>query len=74
VSDKPILVVWRDAFFQFDEEEDERADYLVETVGWVLKDGPKFLVLAQERLPDGDGWRAITHIPLDIIESRKEFA
>jgi hypothetical protein len=75
VSDAPILVIWRDAWFEFDHDEtEERTDYLVETVGWVVNDGPKFLSIAQERLPNGDGFRAVTHIPVSTIETRKEFA
>ena len=30
--------------------------------------GPRFLSIAQEVLPDGDGFRAVTHIPRSIIE------
>ena len=65
-----VLVTWRDAFFDFDQKdpEDYRADYLVHTVGFLLSDGPKFVSLAQEVLPDGDGFRAVTHIPLSIVE------
>ena len=68
------LVVWRDAFFDFDRKPDEetRPDYLVHTVGFVLADGPTFVSLAQEILPDDDGFRAVTHIPLAIVE-RLEF-
>jgi hypothetical protein len=64
------LVVWRDAFFDFDRKPDEetRPDYLVQTVGFVLADGPTFISLAQEVLPDDDGFRAVTHIPLAIVE------
>jgi hypothetical protein len=64
------LVVWRDAFFDFDRKPDEetRSDYLVHTVGFVLADGPTFVSLAQEVLPDDDGFRAVTHIPLAIVE------
>lgn len=64
------LVVWRDAFFDFDRKLDEetRPDYLVHTVGFVLADGPTFVSLAQEVLPDDDGFRAVTHIPLAIVE------
>jgi hypothetical protein len=64
------LVVWRDAFFDFDRKPDEetRPDYLVHTVGFVLADGPTFVSLAQEVLPDDDGFRAVTHIPLAIVE------
>ena len=64
------LVVWRDAFFDFDRKPDDetRPDYLVHTVGFVLADGPTFVSLAQEVLPDDDGFRAVTHIPLAIVE------
>jgi hypothetical protein len=30
--------------------------------------GPRFVSLAQEVLPDGEGLRAVTHIPLPIVE------
>lgn len=65
-----VLVVWRDAFFDFDRRPDEeaRSDYLVHTVGFLLANGPTFVSLAQEVLPDGDGFRAVTHIPLAIVE------
>lgn len=71
MSDAPIRVLWRDAWFDFEETE-ERTDYLVETVGWIVGDSPKFLSIAQERLPNGDGFRAITHIPVSCIVTRKE--
>jgi hypothetical protein len=66
-----VMVTWRDAYFDFDQQspEEPRADYLVHTVGFLLSDGPKFLSLAQEVLPDGDGYRAVTHIPRSIVES-----
>ena len=65
-----VLVIWRDAFFDFDQAsaEDVRPDYLVHTAGFLLADGPTFISLAQEVLPDGDGYRAVTHIPLSIVE------
>jgi hypothetical protein len=65
-----VLVIWRDAFFDFDQSDpdDVRPDYLVHTVGFLLTQGPKFISLAQEVLPDGDGYRAVTHIPLSIVE------
>ena len=67
----PLVVVeWQDAWFDFDlaGPEDARADYLVRTVGFLVADGPKFVSLAQEVLPDGDGFRAVTHIPLPVVE------
>lgn len=65
-----VLVIWRDAYFDFDQHdaEDSRPDYLVHTVGFLLSDGPRFVSLAQEVLPDGDGFRAVTHIPVSIVE------
>ena len=66
-----VLVTWHDAYFDFDQEsaEDCRPDYLVRTVGFLVSDGPRFVSVAQEVLPDGDGFRAVTHIPRSIIES-----
>src|SRR4026209_1667692 len=65
-----VLVIWRDAFFDFDQSnaDDIRPDYLVHTVGFLLAEGPKFVSLAPEVLPDGDGFRAVTHIPMSIVE------
>jgi hypothetical protein len=65
-----VLVTWHDAWFDFDQQdpEDCRADYLVRTVGFLVDDGPRFVSVAQEVLPDGDGFRAVTHIPRSIIE------
>jgi hypothetical protein len=64
-----VVVIWRDAFFDFDQAsaEDVRPDYLVHTVGFLLGDGPTFVSLAQEVLPDGDGYRAVTHIPTSLV-------
>jgi hypothetical protein len=64
-------VTWRDAWFDFDQPdaEDARSDYLVTTVGFLVRHGPRFVSIAQETLPDGDGFRAITHIPLSVVET-----
>jgi hypothetical protein len=66
-----VLVTWRDAWFDFDEPdpEDVRADYLVDTVGFLVRSGPRFVSVAQEILPDGDGFRAVTHIPVAVVET-----
>ena len=66
-----VLVSWHDAWFDFDQPtiDDSRPDYLVKTVGFLVSEGARFLSVAQEVLPDGDGFRAVTHIPLSIIES-----
>ena len=65
-----VLVTWHDAWFDFEESDpqDCRPDYLVRTVGFLVNEGPRFLSIAQEVLPDGDGFRAVTHIPLSIVE------
>ena len=65
-----VLVTWQDAWFDFEESDpqDCRPDYLVRTVGFLVNSGPRFLSIAQEVLPDGDGFRAVTHIPRSIIE------
>jgi hypothetical protein len=66
-----VLVTWRDAWFDFEESdaEDARSDYLVTTVGFLVRRGPRFVSIAQEILPDGDGFRAITHIPVAVVET-----
>jgi hypothetical protein len=66
-----VLVTWRDAWFDFDvaDPEETHADYLVRTVGFLVRRGPRFVSIAQEVLPDGDGFRAITHIPVEIVAS-----
>ena len=75
ITDPPefplVLVTWRDAWFDFEEPdpEDVRADYLVNTVGYLVRRGPRFVSVAQEILPDGDGFRAVTHIPVAVVET-----
>jgi hypothetical protein len=66
-----VLVTWRDAWFDFDEPdpEDARADYLVSTVGYLVRRNTRFVSVAQEILPDGDGFRAVTHIPVAVVET-----
>lgn len=65
-----VLVSWHDAWFDFEEADPQacRADYLVRTIGFLVLRGPRFLSIAQEVLPDGDGFRAVTHIPISIVE------
>jgi hypothetical protein len=65
-----VLVEWHDAWFDFDQAgpEDCRPDYLVRTVGFLVGETPRIVSLAQEILPDGDGFRAVTHIPVAIVE------
>lgn len=65
-----VLVRWTDAWFDFDQgdDEDPREAYPVSTVGFLVRDGERFVSLAQELLPDGDGFRAITHIPRAVVD------
>lgn len=65
-----VMVTWHDAYFELDQEsaDDCRPDYLVHTVGFLVSDGPRFVSVAQEVLPDGDGFRAVTHVPTSIVE------
>lgn len=69
-----VLVEWHDAWFDFDlpAAEERRADYLVRTVGFLVAEDPRFLSLAQEILPEGEGFRAVTHIPVAIVERVQE--
>lgn len=73
--DDIVLVVWRDAYFDFkleDQADPVRDDYQVTTMGWVLSIGPRFLSIAQEKLPEGEGWRGVTHLPLQgLLHVRK---
>ena len=66
-----VVVTWRDAFFDFDKvtADEFRTDYLVNTVGFLVSDGATFVSLAQEVLPDDEGYRAVTHIPRAVVES-----
>jgi hypothetical protein len=63
-----VQVVWQDAWFDFDEPDEARDQYLVHTVGFLIRSGPRFISVAQEILPHGDGYRAITHIPIAVVE------
>jgi hypothetical protein len=63
-----IRVLWRDAYFDFDGDGASRDDYLVTSLGFLVEVGESFLTIAAEVLPDGDGYRAITHIPRSVIE------
>ena len=65
-----VLVEWQDAWFEGEREsiEDAPEDYLVRTVGFLVRTGGRVLSVAQELLPEGDGFRAVTHIPAGMVE------
>jgi hypothetical protein len=69
--DYPLaLVEWHDAWFDHDQltSEDGRAEYLVRTVGFLIDQGSRVVSVAQELLPDGEGFRAVTHIPVAVVD------
>jgi len=64
-----VLVEWHDAWFDPDQADrsEFRQDYLVRTIGFLIDEGPNVITVAHEVLPDGDGFRAVTHIPVPIV-------
>lgn len=65
-----VLVRWHDAWFDLEQPTGGwRDDYLVQTVGFLVREGPDVISVAQELLPWRDGFRAVTHIPRGIVES-----
>jgi len=63
-----VVVTWRDAYFDYDEPDQPRADYQVRTVGFVVDTDDTWITVAAEALPDDlGGYRAITHIPRALI-------
>lgn len=70
MTNPPVVqVIWRDAFHEFDVNalEDMRDEYLVYTTGFLVDDGQTWVTLAQEILPNGDGYRGVSRIPKAIV-------
>lgn len=64
-------VWWHDAWLDNETPADGyKDDYLVNTVGFVVRDTPGILSIAAEKLPGEDGYKAITHIPQAVIKVR----
>ena len=67
-----VLVTWRDAYSDHDQsdppEDDEGDDCQVETVGFLVLKGRKFLHVAHEVLQSGET-RDVTKIPHGIVLS-----
>jgi hypothetical protein len=61
-----VSVLWRDAYYEYEGDGEGHTDYLVVTVGHLISDGPTFLAVASERLPDLT-YRAITFIPRESV-------
>ena len=67
---KPLeIVAWRDAHFDLEESSKPRKDYIVQTVGWTSEE-EHFLVVRSEKLPKGEGYRAVTRIPHGMVVAR----
>jgi hypothetical protein len=66
-----VLVTWQDAWADSEQHEraEWRSDYLVRTTGFLVRDEPEVVSIAQEILPEQDGFRAVTHIPRGMIAS-----
>lgn len=64
-----VMVEWQDAWFDPDQTDEEgfRTDYLVRTMGFLVHESPDVITVAHEVLPEGDGFRAVTHIPVPIV-------
>lgn len=67
-----VEVTWRDAFHEFEQKDadDARGDYIVHTVGYLVRETEAWVSVAQEILPDGDGLRGVTHIPTSLVVNR----
>jgi hypothetical protein len=65
-----VLITWQDAWADSEQHEraEWRSDYLVRTTGFLVRDEPDVVSIAQEILPEQDGFRAVTHIPRGMIE------
>jgi hypothetical protein len=65
-----VLVTWQDAWADSEQHErtEWRSDYLVRTTGFLVRDDPDVVSIAQEILPEADGFRAVTHIPRGMVE------
>jgi hypothetical protein len=66
-----VMVVWHDAWADSEQHDraEWRSDYLVRTTGFLVREEPDVVSIAQEILPEDDGFRAVTHIPRGMIEN-----
>ncbi len=67
----PLVVVhWLDAWYDPDEQqaEDWREEYPIRTVGYLVRDEDHVVSIAQEVLPETEGFRAVTHIPRGMVQ------
>jgi len=66
-----VLVTWHDAWADSEQHDptEWRSDYIVRTTGFLVREAADVISIAQEILPDEDGFRAVTHIPREMIDS-----
>src|SRR5438093_8210372 len=65
-----VMVRWRDAWFDFEHGATGwRDSYIVQTVGFLVRRDAGVISVAQELLPGRDGFRAVTHIPMGVVQS-----
>jgi hypothetical protein len=66
-----VVVVWHDAWADSEQHDraEWRSDYLVRTTGFLVREEADVVSIAQEILPQDDGFRAVTHIPRGMIEN-----
>jgi hypothetical protein len=71
-----VLVEWQYEWFELEIElpEYRLRDYDLLTVWFLVVEGPRFVSVAQEILPEGDGFRAVTHIPVQIVDRMTRLA
>jgi hypothetical protein len=70
VHPRLVRVEWHDAWFDFDVEDPShiQEDYVVSSVGYLVAETTRVVSVAAELLPDGDGYRAVTHIQRVLID------
>lgn len=69
---EPMLVEWRDAYHDFEWPDINIRifrDYIVKTNGFYVCHDKTWLHLTMEILPEGDGLRGYTHIPLVLLQT-----
>jgi hypothetical protein len=60
----PVLVRWRDTWFDIEPPDGGyRTSFVVQTVGWLVRQDGDIVSVAAELLPDDENVRGITHIP-----------
>jgi hypothetical protein len=65
-----VRIEWHDAWFDYELEQPSliSPDYLVSTVGFLIAETTRVVSVAAEVLPDGGGYRAVTHIQRVLID------